>query len=53
MLYDIFRSVANNDEVYSFPHSDTRGSLFDMNGDASHAVYHTECPKLCDECIAN
>lgn len=38
------------DEIYDFVHLDTRGCLFDMNGDKRDIVYNTEQPIVCDEC---
>ena len=40
----------SSDDVYQFVHMDTRGCLFDMNGDRSDIIYNTEQPILCDEC---
>lgn len=41
-------SVSN--EIYQFVHSDTRGCLFDLNGDRRDIIYNTEKPIICDEC---
>ena len=54
-LYEIcaIRHLMNDissDDVYQFVHMDTRGCLFDMNGDRSDIIYNTEQPILCDEC---
>ena len=40
----------SSDDVYSVVHLDTRGCLFDMNGERSDIVYNTEQPIICDEC---
>lgn len=40
----------SSDDVYQFVHMDTRGCLFDMNGERSDILYNTEQPILCDEC---
>ena len=39
-----------SDDVYQFIHSDTRGCLFDLNGDKSDILYNTEQPIICEEC---
>lgn len=54
-LYEIcaIRHLMNDissDDVYQFVHMDTRGCLFDMNGERSDILYNTEQPILCDEC---
>ena len=33
-------------------HGDTRGCIFDRNGDKQDIIYNTETPKLCDNCKA-
>lgn len=50
LFYKILKNLTKNDEVYTFIHSDTRGCLFDMNGDKRDIVYNTEQPIICDEC---
>ena len=40
----------STDDVYKIVHLDTRGCLFDMNGERSDIVYNTEQPIICDEC---
>lgn len=42
--------LAENDEVYNIVHRDTRGCLFDMNGDRTNILYNTEKPIICDSC---
>ena len=37
-------------DIYNIIHYDTRGCLFDMNGDRSHIIYNTERPIICDDC---
>lgn len=54
-LYEIcaIRHLINDlssDDVYQFIHSDTRGCLFDLNGERSDILYNTEQPILCEEC---
>jgi hypothetical protein len=50
IFYKILKDLTNDGEVYTFIHSDTRGCLFDMNGDKRDIVYNTEKPIICDEC---
>ena len=38
------------DDVYKFMHLDTRGCLFDMNGERADILYNTEHPIICEEC---
>lgn len=40
----------DNDEVHSIVHKDTRGCLFDFDGDKQDVIYNTEKPKLCEAC---
>lgn len=40
----------SSDDVYNFVHLDTRGCLFDMNGERTDILYNTEQPILCEEC---
>ena len=49
LLYRLFNGL-NSDRLYEFPHSDTRGCMFDMNGDTRDIIYNTEKPILCNEC---
>jgi len=51
----VFKNVLGDltsDEVYSLVHQDTRGCLFDLNGDKCDVVYNTEKPIICDSCKA-
>lgn len=50
IFYKILKNLTNNAEVYKFIHNDTRGCVFDMNGDKRDIVYNTEKPTICDEC---
>lgn len=50
-LYTIFNSDLSAN-VYEFTHEDTRGCLFDLNGDKSDIIYNTEKPMICDECLS-
>jgi hypothetical protein len=49
LFYIIFNNLIS-DEVYSFVHDDTRGCLFDLNGDKKDIIYNTEQPIICPEC---
>jgi len=53
-VYEIFifnqLKILNDEDENEFLHSDTRGCLFDMNGDKRDIVYNTEKPIICDEC---
>jgi len=40
--------IQNNSK---FPHDDTRGCIFDMNGNEKDVVYSIDSPKICDKCI--
>lgn len=42
----------NTDDVYNFVHQDTRGCLFDLNGDKLDVLHNTERPIVCDSCKA-
>jgi len=46
----LITDISNNDEVYNIVHRDTRGCLFDMNGDRTHILYNTEKPIICNSC---
>lgn len=50
IFYKIVKNLTDNDEVYEFIHNDTRGCLFDLNGDKRDIIYNTEKPIICDEC---
>lgn len=47
----ILPDISDN-SVYDLVHLDTRGCLFDMNGNRVHILYNTENPIICDECKA-
>ena len=49
VLYKIFGTLTD-DRIYDFIHRDTRGCLFDLNGDKGDVIYNTEKPIICDEC---
>lgn len=49
MLQQLVNNLEGN-EVYEYVHSDTRGCLFDLNGDQRDIIYNTEKPILCNEC---
>lgn len=40
----------SSEEVDDLVHRDTRGCLFDMNGERSDIIYNTEHPIICEEC---
>jgi len=50
-FYKIFGSTLIGD-VYEFVHEDTRGCLFDLNGDKNDILYNTEKPIICNECLS-
>ena len=39
-----------NENVYELFHRDTRGCIFDMNGERTDILYNTETPIICDSC---
>jgi len=54
-LYEIcaislIADISNDAEVYGLIHRDTRGCLFDMNGDRTDILYNTEKPIICSSC---
>ncbi len=49
VLFKILPSVCSN-EAYQIVHDDTRGCLFDMNGDKFDVIYNTETPQICNSC---
>jgi len=49
VFYKILGSTLS-DKVYDFVHDDTRGCLFDLNGDKNDIIYNTEKPIICNEC---
>ncbi|GEM_PF-1043280 len=51
LFYKMFNTLVD-DGVYSFVHQDTRGCIFDLNGDKRDIIYNTEQPIICDECKA-
>jgi len=42
----------DTEDVYSFVHQDTRGCLFDLNGDKLDVLHNTERPIICNSCKA-
>ena len=51
----VFKNVIGDitsDDIYNLVHQDTRGCLFDLNGDKYDVVYNTEKPIICDSCKA-
>lgn len=51
VLKNAFGDVIN-DDIYNLVHQDTRGCLFDLNGDKYDVLYNTEKPIICDSCKA-
>lgn len=54
-IYEIcaIKNLVNDiasDDVYQFVHLDTRGCIFDMNGQRSDILYNTEKPIICESC---
>jgi hypothetical protein len=53
-IYEIyaFSLIGNisSDKIYNLVHLDTRGCLFDMNGDKTDILYNTESPIICNSC---
>lgn len=49
IFYKILQNLASN-EIYQFVHKDTRGCLFDLNGNKEDIIFNTERPIICDEC---
>jgi hypothetical protein len=43
-------SDISSDDVYALVHRDTRGCIFDMNGERTDILYNTEKPIICDSC---
>jgi hypothetical protein len=41
-----------SDDIYNLAHQDTRGCLFDLNGDKYDVIFNTEKPIICDSCKA-
>jgi hypothetical protein len=39
-----------SDDVYKLVHRDTKGCLFDLNGDRQDIIYNTETPIICEAC---
>lgn len=55
-IYEIcaIRNLVNDissDDVYRIVHRDTRGCLFDMNGNREDILFNTEKPIICESCI--
>lgn len=40
----------SSDDVYQFVHLDTRGCLFDLNGERTDILHNTETPIICESC---
>ncbi|MEA4984745.1 MAG: hypothetical protein VB105_04745 [Paludibacter sp.] len=43
-------TIPQQNEWLGFTHDDTRGCLFDMNGNKSDVVFSLNSPKICDDC---
>jgi hypothetical protein len=50
-FYKMFGSTLSGN-AYEFVHEDTRGCLFDLNGDKNDIIYNTEKPIICNECLS-
>jgi hypothetical protein len=46
------RKVPEQSEWLGFTHDDTRGCLFDMNGNKSDVLFSLDSPKICDDCTS-
>lgn len=44
------KSVPAQIDYTGFTHDDTRGCLFDMNGNKTDVVFSLDSPKICDDC---
>jgi len=54
-IYEIFVLYTHfnqslSDDIYNFVHTDTRGCLFDLNGDKLDIIHNTELPIICNSC---
>ncbi|PKP20336.1 MAG: hypothetical protein CVU05_09375 [Bacteroidetes bacterium HGW-Bacteroidetes-21] len=45
----LVKDISSSD-VYEFVHRDTRGCIFDLNGDREDILYNTEKPIICESC---
>lgn len=45
----LFKDIST-DEIYILSHRDTKGCLFDLNGNRIDILYNTEKPTICDSC---
>jgi hypothetical protein len=54
MVLTIFFEMKNNpsENPYAIPHIETRGCLFDLNGDLMDVIHNTENPIICTPCLA-
>ena len=43
-------SDVSSEDVYKFVHRDTRGCIFDLNGEITDILYNTEKPIICESC---
>ena len=46
----LIANISDDNEVYDIVHLDTRGCLFDMNGNREDILYNTEKPIICESC---
>lgn len=44
------RRIPTMDENTNFTHDDTRGCIFDFNGNKAELIYSLDKPKICDDC---
>ncbi|TKG88146.1 hypothetical protein EYV94_27490 [Puteibacter caeruleilacunae] len=47
------QTIPKTTDWIGFTHDDTRGCLFDMNGNKSDVVFSLDSPTICDKCITN
>jgi hypothetical protein len=47
------QSIPKTTDWVGFTHDDTRGCLFDMNGNKSDVAFSLDSPTICDKCITN
>jgi hypothetical protein len=47
------REIPPIQQFLSFTHDDTRGCIFDMNGNKTDVVFSLDSPILCDQCTNN
>lgn len=43
-------TIPQQNDLLGFTHDDTRGCLFDMNGNKTDVIFSLDSPKICDDC---